>query len=221
MASVVDICNLALSHLGNKASVVSISPPDGSVEADYCSRFYAIARDEATEMGDWAFARTRAALVQTSNPSTTWQYAYALPSDCMVPRRIVSGVTYRHEDDSPDFDVEGTTLLTNFENATLMYTRPIEDPTKFPTGFVLTVSYQLAAHLAGPILRGEAGANAKLQFAKLASQKLLEAMATDANRMWRNDSVIPSMVYARWGYSPNSLDATNPVIYPGSGYGIS
>jgi hypothetical protein len=222
VASIVDICNLALSHLGNRASVVSISPVDGSVESDYCARFYQIARDEILEIGDWTFARTRAALVQlVTNPSSTWDYAYALPSDCLVPRRLVTGETYNHEDDSRDFSVEGSTLLTNLEDAELIYTRPIEDPTRFSPGFVIATSYKLAAYLAGPVLRGDAGAAAAGKLHEIAARKTRESMMIDGNREWRSDEFVPSMVAARGGYVPSTSSGSNPILYPGPGYAIS
>ncbi len=222
MASIVDICNLALAHLGNKASVVAISPVDGSVEADYCARFYPIARDEIIELGDWAFARTRAVLAPlATNPSAVWQYAYALPSDCIVPRRLVTGETYQYEDDSVNFEVEGTTLLTSLENATLIYTRPVEDPTKFSAGFVTALSYKLAAYLAGPVLRGETAAAAASQLHKTAAMKVLEALSVDANRSWRLNEFVPSMVAARGGYQSATDSGANPILYPGPGYAVS
>lgn len=221
MASIVDICNLALAHLGNKAQVVSIAPVDGSVEADYCARFYPLARDEILELGDWTFARTRAALTTlATNPSSTWQYAYALPSDCMVPRRILTGDATLYEDDSRNFDIEGTALLCNYADATLIYTRPMEDPTRFSTGFVTAVSYKLGAYLAGPILRGESGSQAAASLHKVAAQKVAEAMAVDADRSWRSDEFVPSMVAARNGTVPGTSSGTNPIIYPSSGYAI-
>jgi hypothetical protein len=80
MASVVDICNLALSHVGDVADVQSISPPDGSVQAGFCSRFYPIALKAALEMTYWDFAMRRINLAQlATNPSTTWCFAYAVP----------------------------------------------------------------------------------------------------------------------------------------------
>ena len=35
MSSVVDICNIALSRLGDRATVTSIDPPEGSAQALY------------------------------------------------------------------------------------------------------------------------------------------------------------------------------------------
>ena len=48
MASDVDVCNLALAHLGDEATVASISPPEGSAQAGHCARFYPMARDSAS-----------------------------------------------------------------------------------------------------------------------------------------------------------------------------
>lgn len=221
MASIVDICNLGLSHLGNKAQVVSISPVDGSVEADYCARFYPIARDEILEMADWTFARKRAALAALStNPSGTWQYAYALPADMLVPRRIMTGNASMHEDDSPDFDIEGTTLLTNEADAILVYTAAVDDPTRFSASFSITVSYKMGAYLAGPLLRAEAGSNAAQGLHNIAKKMVAEAMATDANRAWRSDELVPSMVYARTGTVPPSAGGDPLILYP-AGYAIS
>ena len=36
MASDVQICNIALAHLGDTATVASINPPEGSAQAEHC-----------------------------------------------------------------------------------------------------------------------------------------------------------------------------------------
>ena len=59
MASDVEICNLALSHLGDTATVASIDPPEGSAQAEHCARFYPIARDALLEKHDWSWATRR------------------------------------------------------------------------------------------------------------------------------------------------------------------
>ena len=69
MASEVDICNLALAHLGDSATVASINPPEGSAQAEMCQRFYPIARDSLLEMHNWGFATRRKALAQLNNTS--------------------------------------------------------------------------------------------------------------------------------------------------------
>ncbi len=170
MASVVNICNMALSHIGSDARVSSISPPDGSVEAGYCAAFYDMARTELIEPGNWRFALARAPLaLLATNPSTAWAYAYALPSGCMSPKRIPRpdlGVTVftqdtvrysPNDDDSADFTVEGDVVYTNASDAVLIYVRDVTDTSKFTPSFTSALSYLLASYLAGPIIKGNEG----------------------------------------------------------------
>lgn len=80
--SEVIICNLALSNIGDTATVASIKPPDASIQAQLCARFYPVARDALLEMGSWGFAtrRTQLAEVECQGMPHTWRHAYALPS---------------------------------------------------------------------------------------------------------------------------------------------
>lgn len=215
MASETTICNLALSHLGNRARVASISPPDGSVEADYCSRFYGHSRDEMLEMADWAFARTRVALAPAAtNISDVWLYAYQLPSDCVLPRRVVGGVNTGSELDSERFFQEGNTLYTNKEAAVLVYTKSFTDSTKFKGSFVTALSYLLASYLAGPLIKNAEGADA--------ANKLRAAAETAAKNSSAHDANIDSNAL---DFYPSSLAARNGLqglTYPyGNGYAIS
>lgn len=83
MSSEVDICNLALSHLGDTATVASINPPEGSPQAEHCQRFYPIARDALLEMNAWGFAMKRASMALLTTTCSEWAYAYQPPSDAM------------------------------------------------------------------------------------------------------------------------------------------
>ena len=170
MASPVQICNMALSHIGSEARVSSISPPDGSVEAGHCATFYDLARTELLEPGNWAFALKRVALSQVVNPSKVWAYAYALPSDCQRALRVLRPsiaitvftqdlVVEPHTDDrdSAPFDIEGEVVLTNEPDAVLVYGQDVTDSTKFPASFTSALSYLLASYLAGPVIKGSEG----------------------------------------------------------------
>jgi hypothetical protein len=77
MAAEVDICNAALGHLGDEATVAAITPPDGSVQAGHCARFYPMARDELLEMHTWRFNTQRAVLALSPSPPAGWAFAYA------------------------------------------------------------------------------------------------------------------------------------------------
>jgi hypothetical protein len=156
MASVAQICNMALSHIGSDARVSSISPPDGSVEAGHCATFFDQARTELLEPGSWAFALKRAALAQITNTSTGWLFAYTKPSDCLRPLRVLRAGS---SDDSQgaNYTLEGDTLFTNEEDAMLLYARDVTDVNKFTASFVSALGYLLAAYVAGPIIKGSEG----------------------------------------------------------------
>src|SRR5436305_11802813 len=49
-------------------------------------------------------------------------------------------------------------ILTNVASPVLRYTIEVSDPTKFSGLFVMALSYLLASMLAGPIIKGDAGA---------------------------------------------------------------
>lgn len=170
MASVVKICNMALSHIGADARVSSIDPPDGSVESGHCADFFDIARTELLEPGNWRFALAREPLAQETNASATWAFAYVLPAECLRPLRVLRagapGVTVFTQDqvqynptdrDSADFDVEGGTLYSNEPLAELVFVRDVTDSQKFTASFTSALSYLLASYLAGPIVKGGEG----------------------------------------------------------------
>lgn len=169
MASVVQLCNMALSHIGSEARVLSIDPPDGSAEAGYCATFYDLARTELLEPGAWAFSLKRMPLAQVENPSDAWVYAYAKPSDCLRPLRVLTpdvAVTVFTQDTVPlqttdhssaDFEIEGDVLYCNAPDAVLLYVRDVTDSGKFPPSFISALSYLLASYIAGPVIKGSQG----------------------------------------------------------------
>src|SRR4051812_42442865 len=94
----VDIVNLALSHLGDKANVSSISPPDQSVQAQHAARYYDHVRDGLLESFAWKFALRRATLALRADISIgSWAYVYAEPNNCL---RIVNILPEGYSKDS-------------------------------------------------------------------------------------------------------------------------
>ena len=182
MATEIDICNLALAHLGDDATIASIKPPEGSAQAEHAARFYPIARNTLLETHTWNFAAKRASLATTTNPTEQWEYAYVAPADMMTPLAIISPTaqndysTRMSSGDTPggitsnysptivaghytpqQFAVEGDYIYTNQENAILRYQSLIIDSTKFSPLFVVALSWHLAAMMAGPIIKGDQG----------------------------------------------------------------
>jgi len=219
MSSVQNICNLALAHIGNPRRVVAIDPPDGTVEADLCSTFYPQAVTETLEMADWAFARKRVALSLLTNVSEIWTYTYARPSDCLVPQRIPTGDSTMAGQDTEPYDVEGDTIFTNKANAVLLYTWPMEDSTKFSGTFTIALSYLLASHLAGPIIKGDEGAKAAANYRKAAMDLARAAITLDANQTQAIPQHVPGALAARGDGGVIGAGSSDADRY-GSGYGI-
>lgn len=153
MASPIDICNLALAHLGETPNLSSIDPPEGSAHAEACARFYPIARDVAVEAINWPFAMARVVLAELTpaEPVTSWLFAYALPADYVKAVGVVQPGVLDEEQDSSQFVIEGRVIYTNAETATLRYVQKQTDTTKWPAEFVVAVSWLLASYLAGAI----------------------------------------------------------------------
>lgn len=209
MASIVQICNMALSHIGAGPLISSISPPDGSVEAGYCATFYDIARTELLEPGTWSFALKRAALAPVTNASDVWTYAYALPSDCLRALRILrpslavtvfnqDEVALRQDDrDGAPFDLEAQVLYTDQPDAVLVYTVDVTDSARFTGSFTATLSYLLASYLAGPIIKGNEGARLSDAMRSRAMSMADVSLASAANASSAEVFVTSSIVAAR------------------------
>lgn len=209
MASVVQICNMALSHIGSDARVSSISPPDGSAEAGYCATFYDLARTELLEPGNWRFALARAALSQVTNTSAAWAYAYARPSDCLVPKRILrAGSTLTvftqddphyspNDDDSAEFGVEGEIVYSNEPDAVMLYTRDVTDSTKFTPSFTSSLSYLLSSYLAGPVIKGNEGTKLGDAMRQRAMSLADTAATASANASSTSHEFVASQLVAR------------------------
>ncbi len=194
MASVVDICNLALSHLGDSATVASIDPPEGSAQAEHCAKFYPIARDFLLEKHGWGFAVKRVALAAVTNPLTEWQYAYASPSDsiriCDVHEAGADnefGASVAQEFITETLMDGSKVIFTNAAGATARYVPRITDPTRFSPMFVDALGWLLASYLAGPVIKGTEGMN--VGRACLGNFRMVfgEAALSDSNQQRRVD----------------------------------
>lgn len=211
MSSEVEICNLALAHLGDSATVASINPPEGSAQAEHCQRWYPIARNSLLELQEWNFATTRALLAELVNPFPQWQHAYARPSDCLkvlaiLPADATSDLAQTFPTDClyhgatpractiytpQDFATEIDTgtgnqiILTNQANAMMRYTRAVTDTSKFSPLFTDALGWYLAGYLAGPVLKGDTGINVGRAMKAEALAMLSAAAVSSANQSSR------------------------------------
>lgn len=211
MASTVDIANLALSYLGDTATVSSLNPPDGSAQAQHCARFYPIARTSALELAAWDFATKRAYLAQVNNSWPMWRFAYAMPSDAMSVLAILPHDAlddYSQRACAPNFvpwpagyfpppvdaiytpqpySIEMNSagqqiILTNVCDAVIRYTFDVSDTTKFSGLFTQALAWLLASMLAGPLLKGDAGAAESKRCLQMFQMIESQAETSDANQ---------------------------------------
>lgn len=203
MASEVDIANLALSHLGDTATVSSLNPPEGSAQAEHCARFYPMARDTLLQSYAWSFASRRAQLAELTSEWSSWDYCYAKPSDCLAVRAIIPADSM--DDNKSSFqpfvmEVNSTdteVIYTDQANAVCLYTRSTVDSGKFPPLFVMALSYQLSALLAGALIKGDVGSAEAKRCAQLAIGWAGKAIEADANQRKVDNSFTPSWIGAR------------------------
>jgi hypothetical protein len=193
MASDVVICNLALSHLGDSATVTSIDPPEGSVQAGHCAQFFSTARDTLLEMHTWGFATRRVALAALPSKWPEWDYCYAQPADALNLLEILPPDALDDFNATPgkytpqvycaETLANGTqVILTDQPSAVLKYTGIVEDPNQFSALFTLALSWHLAGMLAGPVLKGDVAITVGEKCAAKVEYYLGKAMESDANQ---------------------------------------
>lgn len=151
---IVDICNMALMRFGHSTTIADLN--EGGVAVNTLKTLYPICRDVALADANWNFATKRVALPLLASTQTNWMFAYGYPGDCITARRIVlPGARVLRSDQKVPFEVAtidgARVILTNMEEAELVYTARIEDPNMFPPQFVMMLVDLLASRAASPI----------------------------------------------------------------------
>jgi hypothetical protein len=138
---------------------------------------------QALQIADWNFARKRQTLtLHADDPPVQWGFRYQYPSDCLVARFIPNPAGTA--ENLPAFKVEtsedGTSLsiVTNVEDAVLVYTFNQTLATIFTPFFIEMLSYLLAHHMAFSITGKTTLRDSMLQTFNLLT---LQAPAQNAN----------------------------------------
>ena len=179
MTSKVFIGNLALSRIGARDKIESLS--ENSKAAREVNLWFRHSLEMALEYSNWSFARKRRSLALDEDvaPENEWLYRYEYPADCIKARYIENTLTvpsphtiyyYDFQFAQPDavpFDVEISpdgnrkTILSNMEEAVLIYTHYHERFDLMPVYFIQALSFVLASNLAFAIT-GKVGMGAAL-----------------------------------------------------------
>lgn len=195
------IANMSLSHIGAQSDIESLT--EESPAAKECALWYDFARQQALESFDWNFARKRVAgtlhadtISTTSNqPYTgTWAFRYKYPGDCLSMRKIQSPAS--PPADAIPYTVELSlngdekTVLTNMENAVLVYTFDQEEVSLYTAGFVVAFSFALATAISF-------GLTGKLSIQKAMEDKFIRTVG-QAGAQMQNEEVRPPPRDADW-----------------------
>ena len=150
--SEVRICNMALSHVGTKSSIESIT--EDSPEAKQCDLWYDFSRRQALAVNDWSFARKRLTLATHSDdpPDGIWGFRYQYPSDCIKFRELqnpggktLDAVPFESE---LDLNQQTKTIVTDLDDAVGVYTFNLIETTLFSELFVEVLSLAIGVHIA-------------------------------------------------------------------------
>lgn len=148
MTSPVDICNLALTSLGQPI-IVQIDPPDsGSKSARLCAFLYPLMRDETLRAHPWRRLKKRTTLAaEVTAPDWGYTTQFPLPADLL---RLLD--VYVGDQQLLSWDLEGEKLLAN-ENGPIQirYIKTSDDPNQWDSIMINAVAYRLAVDLAEPL----------------------------------------------------------------------
>ena len=141
MTSIVQICNIALSNIGEQR-ISALS--DNTERARLCNLRFEDCRDAVLRSYPWKCAVARVALASsTTAPAWGYTYQYLLPSDCLRVLDI--------EEVTEDYQIEGRFIVTDATAVKLKYIQRIEDPNQFDALLVQAIAMKLASELAEAI----------------------------------------------------------------------
>lgn len=168
MASEVDICNLALTKLGEEP-IISLTAD--SKAGRLCNLHYALARDDTLRSHPWNFAVGRESLaLSTTSPAYDFSNQFALPTDFL---RVISTDLPR----GAVWKVEGKFILTDSATLKIRYVKRITDTEQFDALFVQALAARIAWELAIPLTDTR---TLQEQMFNLFNAKISEARTVDA-----------------------------------------
>lgn len=198
MASVVEICNLALMHV--RAGSIN-SMDEQSIQARACRLYFNTLRDQTLEDAPWQFAHKIEPLAPLADVEVFgWHYVYQYPSDCLRINRLVrnwSGANsptarrddvrgLNHEVPYRIFNVDGDkVVVANDDKLRADYRGRVVDPNLFSNQFVMALSHLLAANIATPLVGDDRGGKLQADNLTLYEKYVSAAAAADHNEQYQ------------------------------------
>lgn len=176
MTVVTDICNLALSHLGDKGSIESIEIPEKQTEI-VCAKWIDVSRQTALRQMMPSFARKREIWPLDAEyvPAFGYEYAYLYKKGCLK----ILGIGNLYEKNN-DYAVEDNHLLTNGMYETglpVRYVADVKDPNKYTPDFIDLMSWVLASNICIELTEND---NKFAQINQMLPVKIMQYCGVDA-----------------------------------------
>ena len=207
MASVVGICNIALSNI-RAGSINSLT--EGSLQAQQCKLKYDVVRQMILTDINWQFAMRTRPLALLGVDVFNWAYAYQYPSDCLKIDRLLLnleevhvGTTdtvsrhYRAGDpvinlDTPvEYEIQNVdgnrVIVSNDADLRARFTVNVQDPSLFGSTFTIAFAHLLASELAIPLAGAELGRSLRSDELSLYSKYIASASANNFNEQHQTE----------------------------------
>lgn len=170
MVSKVQICNMALSAIGQDLFIADIN--ESTKQARICRTWFDTVYGAVLQDFPWNWARRSLALAETFEVVQGWSKSYAYPADCISAEAITDAAGARiggryqwggmWSDAWPNplimkvpFQVyagaQSSLICTDLPQAYLIYTARIDDTERYPPMFVEALALRLGSAIAMPL----------------------------------------------------------------------
>jgi hypothetical protein len=217
--SQVDVCNFALFKMAQDITIAAIT--ENTKAARTFNRAWDHVRDLVLSDHSWPFALKALPLEEVlETPFPGWGYRYTYPSDCITALAVCTedGVraglsalascgldqwrTVAFNGRMP-FEVtdgeQDTSIATDLAGAYVIFTRRIEDVSRYPATFVEALACKLA-HYTAPAIMGDLGFRAQGQLEQNYQMARSVAAAHGLNQASEDPPAPTPAIAARGGY---------------------
>ena len=217
----VDICNMALSHLGLSQQIQSIDPPDQSPQAAALAFWYPKMRNWLLRSAPWNFAYVSQILASDATVFPGWAYAYQYPNDCLQMVAVTTSAGLRFGNsywnnwwNHGPFDscipkipfkvvqsaaVQGQQAilcdLSTAAPAYVFYIQCVTNTALFDAMFSDCLSFYMASRVGGPL---RADMNRVKMAAAAAEGMRLQALAQTMNEAQQDRERVSPSISVRW-----------------------
>ncbi len=203
MDTAVEICNLALSHIGQGVTIASLSERTAAAQA--CNDFFETARKKFLRDYKPAFALKRNysfAEVEEfeDEDNSEWGFSYRWPSDCLAVIKLHSGIRQRSPDTDVPFEQGGDSteklILTDEEDAVGDYVLDHDNFTIWHEDSMIALSYLVAHYIAPRLSKGNI-IQMKRELWQFYLAEANNAVGNIKNEQTYDEAADPEMIRAR------------------------